>query len=146
MYGCVQTSALWYALIRVELESLGYEVGLTDRCVFMKQVGDRIFILLLYVDDILAIVDADEAKKIRAHLVSKFGTVQFEIDGRLSYLGIEINITEEGTSINMSFYVKQMLDDAEEKLELVEYLSTGTKETFISSEVAKGLPESDRVP
>jgi hypothetical protein len=32
-------------------------------------VGDRIFILLLYVDDILAIVDADETEKIRAHLV-----------------------------------------------------------------------------
>jgi hypothetical protein len=36
MYGCVQGSALWYALIRAELESLGYEVGPTDPCVLVK--------------------------------------------------------------------------------------------------------------
>lgn len=145
MYGCVQASALWYALIKAELESLGYEVGPTDPCVFVKQVGDRIFILLLYVDDILAIVDADEAKRIMAHLVFKFGTVQFEIDSRLSYLGMEINITDEGTRIDMSFYMKQMLDDAEEKVELVEYSSPGMKETFVSSEVAKQFLEDDTV-
>jgi hypothetical protein len=72
MYGCVQASALWYVMIKAELEKLGYSVGPTDPCVFVKQVGNRIFILLLYVDDILAIVDKDEAEKIRAHLVAKF--------------------------------------------------------------------------
>jgi hypothetical protein len=98
MYGCVQASALWYALIKAELESLGYEVGPTNPCVVVKQVGSRIFILLLYVDDILAIVDEKEAEKIRAHLVAKFGTVLFEVNGRLSYLGMEIEISDEGTS------------------------------------------------
>jgi hypothetical protein len=106
MYGCVQASALWYALIKAELESLGYGVGPTDPCVFVKQVGSRIFILLLYVDDILAIVDEEEAEKIRAHLVAKFGTVLFKINGKLSYLGMEIEISDEGTKIDMSFYVK----------------------------------------
>jgi len=67
MYGCVQASALWYAMIRAELEELGYSVGPTDPCVFVKQVGDRIYILLLYVDDILAIADKEEAEKKRAH-------------------------------------------------------------------------------
>jgi hypothetical protein len=57
-YGCVQASALWYALIRGELESLGYKVGPMDPCMFVKQVGDRVFVLLLYVDNILMLVDA----------------------------------------------------------------------------------------
>jgi hypothetical protein len=35
MYGWVQTSALWYALIRAELESLGYKVGPMDPCIFV---------------------------------------------------------------------------------------------------------------
>ncbi len=118
MYGCVQASALWYAMIKAELEKLGYSVGPTDPCAFVKQVGDRIFILLLYVDDILAIVDKDEAEKIRAHLVAKFGSVQFETGGRLSYLGMEINVTDAGTSVDMSFYVKQLLEDAKEKMNL----------------------------
>jgi hypothetical protein len=38
---------------------MGYIVSETDRCVFAKQVGDRIFTLLLHVDGILAIVDAE---------------------------------------------------------------------------------------
>jgi hypothetical protein len=42
LYGCVQASALWYALIKTELVEMGYEVGLTDLCVFIKQVGKHI--------------------------------------------------------------------------------------------------------
>jgi len=61
MYGCVQASALWYALIRGFLEELEYVCSPTDRYVFRKWVGGRIFVLLLYVDDILAQVDEKEA-------------------------------------------------------------------------------------
>jgi len=61
MYGCVQASALWYALIRSFLEELEYVCSPTDRYVFRKWVGGRIFVLLLYVDDILAQVDEKEA-------------------------------------------------------------------------------------
>ncbi len=140
MYGCVQASALWYSMIRAELEKLGYSVGPTDPCVFVKQVGDRIYILLLYVDDILAIVDKEEAEKIQAHLVAKFVSVQFEEGGRLSYLGMEIDVTVAGTSVDMSFYVKQLLEDAKERMNLVVYASPGTKETFVSNEEEKRLP------
>jgi len=145
MYGCVQASALWYAMIKAELEKLGYSVGPTDPCVFVKQVGNRIFILLLYVDFILAIVDKDEAEKIRAHLVAKFGSVQFETGGRLSYLGMEINVTDAGTSVDMSFYVKRLLEDAKDKMNPVVYASLGTKETFVANDEKKRLQESERV-
>jgi hypothetical protein len=70
LYGCVQASALWYQLIRRFLEELLYVVSPTDPCVFVRQVGGRIFILLLYVDDILGIVDAEEAMKLKKHLVA----------------------------------------------------------------------------
>jgi len=112
---------------------------------FCKQVGSRIFILLLYVDDILAMVDEEEAEKIRAHLVAKFGTVVFEINGKLSYLGMEIELSDKGTKIDMSFYVKQIIEDAEEKLVLTKYESPGTKETFVAHEGAGVLSEKNRV-
>jgi hypothetical protein len=35
LYGCVQASALWYALIRQFLDNLGYEVCLTNQCIFV---------------------------------------------------------------------------------------------------------------
>jgi hypothetical protein len=74
MYGCVQASALWYALIRSFVEELGYECSPT-RCVFRKWVGGRIFVLLLYVDDILAQVDEKEAVCLREYLMRRVGEV-----------------------------------------------------------------------
>jgi hypothetical protein len=145
MYGCIQASALWYTMIKAELEKLGYSVGPTDPCVFMKQVWNRIYILLLYVDDILAIANKQEVEKIQAHLVAKFGSVQFKTGGRLSYLGMEINVTDDGTRVDMSFYVKQLLEDVEERMSLMVYASLGTKETFVANDEVQELQESDRV-
>jgi len=68
MYGCIQASALWYELMKSFLVELGYECSGTDQCVFRKRVGDKVFILLLYVDDILAQVDKQEAEHLRVHL------------------------------------------------------------------------------
>jgi hypothetical protein len=79
-----------------------------DRCIFRKKNGDRIYILLLYVDDILAHVDKQEAEILRKKLVERFRTMPFEEGGRLSYLGMQLNVTDEETTINMLFYTKQL--------------------------------------
>jgi hypothetical protein len=126
MYGCVQASALWYALIRHELEKMEYKVSETDKCVFMKQVGNRIYILLLHVDDILGIVDKNEAEQLERMLKRRFGEVQFEIGEELSYLGMKISIRDNGTTVDMSFYVSQILEDEE----VQEATSPMTKETY----------------
>jgi hypothetical protein len=69
MYGCVQASALWYALIRSKIEKMGYVISETDKCMFIKQVGeDKIFTLLLHVDDILALVNAEAADRLLERL------------------------------------------------------------------------------
>lgn len=120
MYGCVQASALRYALIKSFLEELGYECSKTDRYVFREKVGDRIFILLLYVDDTLAQVDEKEADHLRKQLTKQFGTVQFEIGMKLSYIGMQIDKQIERAMIDMSFYVKQMLDGVKAKVKLLQ--------------------------
>jgi hypothetical protein len=79
--------------------------------VFRKKNGDRIYILLLYVDDILANVYKEEAERLRQNLIKRFGTVQFEVSGRLSYLGMQIDIRAKRTIVDMSFYVKQVLQE-----------------------------------
>jgi hypothetical protein len=140
MYGCVQASALWYALIRSFIEELGYECSPTDRCVFRKRVGERIFVLLLYVDDILAQVDDKEADRLREHLMRRFGEVQFEIGSKLSYLGMQIDIRDEGTMIDMSFYVKKLLEGTTVKGQS----SPGNHNSFIVDERAQKLEESEK--
>jgi len=139
MYGCDQASALWYALIRSFLEELEYECSPTDRCVFRKRVGGRIFVLLLYVDDILAQVGEKEAERLRKHLMRNFGEVQFEVGSKLSYLGMQIDIKDEGTVVDMNFYVKKLLEAASVKGQS----SPGNHNSFIVNEYAQGMEESE---
>jgi hypothetical protein len=141
IYGCVHASALWYMEIKKFLEGLGYVASETDRCVFRKRMEERIFILLLYVDDILALVDEEEAEKLRAKLQRRFGELVYEVGRKLSYLGMEIEVTTEGTRLNMIHFVEKLLEDMEEGRE---YESPGTKDSFVVDETAKKLNEADR--
>jgi len=140
MYGCVQASALWYALIRSIIEGMNYTVSETDKCVFMKQVGDRVYLLLLYVDDILVVVDAEEVLKIKAKLEELFGTIQFEEGNKLSYLGMDVAIKNSGTTIDMRFYVDQLLEGEEVEV----FDSPGTKNMLIVESNSKALQEEVR--
>jgi hypothetical protein len=140
MYGCVQASALWYALIRKLLEDFGYAVSKTDPCVFRNYRDGRLFLLLLYVDDILAVVDEKEAAELKRVLEDRFGAVQYEQGNKMSYLGMDINIEDAGTTIGMAFYVQQVL----EGVTVAVKLSPGTKTTFTVDEGAVLLVEEER--
>ena len=97
---------------------------------FRKWVGDKIFILLLYMDDILAQVDEKEVERLRVHLRKHFGEVQFEVGEKLSYLGMQIEIKDEGTTVDMSFYVKKLLEGMTVKGQA----SPGNHSSFIVNE------------
>jgi hypothetical protein len=66
--------------------------------------------------------------------------VQFEVSGRLSYLGMQIDISSEGTIIDMQFYTKKVLEGMD--VPVRELLGMNT--TFIVDEVAKELSEEER--
>jgi len=69
----------------------------------------------VYVDDILAQVDKKEAERLQKHLMRKFGEVQFEVGSKVSYFGMQIDIRDEGTMVDMNFYVKKLLEEASVK-------------------------------
>jgi hypothetical protein len=104
-----------------------------------KRNGGRIYVLLLYVDDKLANVHDEEAEKLKQNLSKRFGTVQFEVTGRLSYLRMQIDILKQRTVIDMTFYVKQVLEGVDVPVRA----SPGTKLTFMVGESAKSLSEGD---
>jgi hypothetical protein len=140
MYGCIQASALWYVLIRSVIKGMNYTVSETNKCVFMKQVGDRVFLLLLFVDDILAVVDAEEAKKLKAKLEELFGMIQFKEGDKLSYLGMDVTVKNSGMTIDMHFCVEQLLEGED----VEEFTSPGTKNMFIVTSESKALQEEVR--
>ncbi len=140
MYGCIQASSLWYRMLKKLLEQFGYEMSQTDHCVFRKMVGDRIFILLVYVDNILALVDKTEAEKLQKFLDDRFGKVQFEVGRQLSYLGMQISIEEKGVTVDMTFYTKSILEDEE----VMVIKSPSTKAMFIVKSDVAMLSEEER--
>jgi hypothetical protein len=141
MYGCVQASALWYKLLRKVLERFEYEASETDQCVFRKKSNDgKIYILLVYVDDVLALVDAVEAKLLKGTLEKHFGTVTFEEGRKLSYLGMQVEVGRNSTTIDMCFYVKKILED----VKALPRESPGTKNMFIVKSKSSLLCEEDR--
>jgi hypothetical protein len=99
----------------------------------MNSEHGRIYLLLLHVDDILANVDREEAMSLKKRLEKAFGIIQFEEGGRLSYLGMQLELHGEGTVVDMSFYAKQLLEGKN----LKEAPSPSTKRTF---EVDEGSP------
>jgi len=103
-------------------------------------VGNRVFILLLYVDDILAQVDKDEADRLRVHLKKRFGEVQFKIGEKLSYLGMQINVQDEGTTVDMSFYIQKLLEGTMVKGQA----SLGNHSSFIVDDESQLLEECER--
>jgi hypothetical protein len=90
-----------------------------------KTGGRAIFHSPLYFDDLLAVVDKHEAIRLKEIWEELYGSVQFEEGTKLSYHGIEMKITNHGTFVNVSFYMKQLLEG-----EMVEeQFSPGTKDT-----------------
>ncbi len=102
-------------------------------------MGDRIFILMLYVDDIMAIVAKEEAKILKSRLEKLFGMVQFEVGDKMSYLGMNITIGDQGMMVDMTFYARQLLEGEQ----VDEYGSLGTKSIFIVKS-SKALLEDER--
>jgi len=74
LYGCVQASKLWYQKVSKFLESLGYERGEVDPCVFRRVVGEKVYLLTLYVDDILLIAESSEIERVgKAFEAGRYG-------------------------------------------------------------------------
>jgi hypothetical protein len=66
------------------LKEFGYENFPTYQCVMRKVKQSKIILLLIYVDDILAIVDDMEKIDLYELLVNIFGLIQYEVKDELS--------------------------------------------------------------
>jgi hypothetical protein len=102
-YGCVKASSLRFALLTMVLWSIGYEPSPTDPCVVHKIKGGWIDLILNYVDDMLVIADAREFALLMKTLEGKFGKISIELSRKLSYLGMQIEMTFGEALVNMSF-------------------------------------------
>ena len=89
IYGLKQASRQWYLKFNDTVLSYGFVEMTVDRCIYMKVVGSKFIILVLYVDDILlAASDRGLLHDVKNYLSSNF---EMKDMGEASYvIGIEI--------------------------------------------------------
>jgi Reverse transcriptase (RNA-dependent DNA polymerase). len=140
LYGCIQASKLWYDNLIAFLKRLGYEVCPTDRCVLRKVVGEKVHLLLVYVDDILIIAEDNEIERIKKAFTDEFQWITFETGDSLSYLGMQISVRNRKVTVDMSFYIDKILEDFND-YSLEEKTNPGSQNTF---EVSEDSPNLDK--
>ena len=87
LYGCVQASKLWFNKLVKFLQEEGYEQSPIDPCVMRRIVGNDVWLLLIYVDDM--------------------------VGNKHSYLGMQICLEDGYGKIDMIHYITKMLESVE---------------------------------
>jgi hypothetical protein len=143
LYGCVQASKLWFNKLTKFLRAQGYEHSPTDPCVMRKIVGSKIFLLVIYVDDILVFANDEEMKNLKDAFIKEFQWITMEVGASHSYLGMQITMKDRRAIIDMSNFIEKLLDNCNEK-ELKKHSSPAGKDIFTVDEKASVLNEAER--
>ena len=114
LYGCIQSSKLWYNHIRRTLERFGFHVNKCDECVFNMMTPNRKqCTVVVYVDDLLITCeDKTVIVKLEKYLTSVYNKVT-STDGEYhSYLGMSYDFSDRGVvKINMPGYINELIKD-----------------------------------
>lgn len=108
LYGLKQASRAWFECFTSHLLSLGFVASHSDTSLFVRNFGDNLTYLLLYVDDI--IVTGNQPSYIQqliTQLRSRFDMADL---GPLRYfLGLEITRSSLGINVCQTKYVRDLL-------------------------------------
>ncbi len=101
LYGCVQANRVWFEKHTMVLRHEGYEHSPTDPCEMRQIVRDKIFLLSIYMDDILIFADEMEHKCIETFFKAEFTWIMMNIENVLLEPGV--------VTVDMSYYLEKLL-------------------------------------
>jgi hypothetical protein len=107
LYGCIQSGQLWYAKIKKVLIREGYTQTPTDPCIFWHIVREKIYFLILYVDDNLLFADSEEIESIKAFMMKEFQWITVICEKFQYYLGMNLEVQDHAVIVDMYYYIKQ---------------------------------------
>jgi hypothetical protein len=110
LYGCVQASKLWYQKVSKFLESLGYVRGEVDPCVFRRVVGEKVYLLTLYVDDILLIAESSEIERVGKAFEMEYRWITMAVGNSHSYVGMGLTVERGCITLDMRYYLINLLE------------------------------------
>ena len=108
MYGLKQAPRAWYERLRDFLLSKGFVMGKVDTTLFTKKIEKDLFVLQIYVDDIIfGSTNQDYCDEFGKMMAKEF---EMSMIGELSFfLGLQIKQIKEGTFVSQIKYIKDML-------------------------------------
>ena len=130
LYGTKQAGRAWYNKLDSDIRSLGYQSNNIELGIYTKNVNDKVSNIMIYVDDIIIMCD-DLMEHER--LINEFKrmyndiTISAKYANEFEYLGLNFMTKDETLHVNMSGYVKKIL---EERTKLSEVESPYTNNLF----------------
>ena len=109
LYGLKQAPRNWNKNIVEHVKSLGFKQCILDNCLFVKHIGAEIYLISLYVDDILvAGSNLTEVERIKKQFTERY---EMKDLGELNYyLGMKITRSKEFIKLDQSGYVREILE------------------------------------
>jgi hypothetical protein len=108
LYGLKQAPRVWYEILRDFLLSKGFIKGKVDTTLFTKKIGKDLFVLQIYVDDIIFVsTNQDYYDKFEKMMANVF---EISMIREFSYfLGLQIKQLKNNTFVSQGKYIKDML-------------------------------------
>ena len=99
LYGLKQAPRAWYERLRDFLLSKGFIMGKVGTTLFMKKIGKDLFVLQIYVDDIIfESTNQDFCEEFEKMMANEF---EMSMIGELSYfLGLQIKQLKNATFVS----------------------------------------------
>ncbi|KAG8484431.1 hypothetical protein CXB51_022868 [Gossypium anomalum] len=111
LYGLKQAPRAWFHKLKDFLLATGFVASKADNSLFVQRSGSQLLFVLVYVDDI--IVTGNNSEVIDGFIRKLDAQFSLKDLGRLNYfLGIEVQYTSTGVSLNQRKYISDLLRKA----------------------------------
>lgn len=109
LYGLKQASRCWNRKFTSFIEKFGFEISVSDPCVFVCNGENGMMILAIYVDDgLIAAENANDILPVIEHLREEFEIKVFELK---CFLGLEIDQRSDGSiHVHQQAYARKVLN------------------------------------
>ncbi|KAD5961360.1 hypothetical protein E3N88_12833 [Mikania micrantha] len=108
IYGLKQSPRAWYGKISEFLEHNGFASTSADASLFVKVLGSKVAIVLVYVDDLIITGDHVEViTQLKENLKTRFKMKDLGL--LRHFLGLEVNYKKNGLLLHQSQYVKDLI-------------------------------------
>jgi hypothetical protein len=113
LYGCVESSQLWYAELTSLLIDIGFKANGSDPCVLNADRDGHQVTICVYVDDLLvSSIDEADLEWVRLELVKRYKEVTYSDGDVHHYLGQRFDFSVAGEcKVSMCDYVGDAIDE-----------------------------------